>query len=83
MDDLSTRTKQFLLDLRKLTIKHGLSIGGCGCCESPYLLDRSDQTITTEGCYSTTGCDNITWLEPDSPKWDSHFQKHLLVRPTP
>lgn len=34
---------QFLSDLTELSRKHGIAIGGCGCCGSPWLYDD-------EGC---------------------------------
>lgn len=27
----------FLNELSELTIKYGIAIGGCGCCDSPWL----------------------------------------------
>jgi hypothetical protein len=33
------RIKAFLGDLSELSIKHGITIGGCGCCGSPSLDD--------------------------------------------
>ena len=32
----------FLEDLNEISRKHGVYIGGCGCCMSPYLLDREN-----------------------------------------
>lgn len=29
----------FLHELSELTKKYGLVVGGCGCCDSPYLMD--------------------------------------------
>ena len=30
---------QFLKELTELTKKHGLAIGGCGCCGSPFIFE--------------------------------------------
>ena len=30
--------EKFLNEYEKLCCKHNLSIGGCGCCDSPYLV---------------------------------------------
>ena len=32
----------FLRDLRELALKHGLKVGGCGCCGSPFLMELED-----------------------------------------
>lgn len=32
----------FLNDLNELTRQHGIVIGGCGCCGSPYLMSFAD-----------------------------------------
>lgn len=29
----------FLKELTELTKKYGLVVSGCGCCDSPYLMD--------------------------------------------
>lgn len=31
------REEAFMLDLKELTVKHGVVIDGCGCCGSPFL----------------------------------------------
>lgn len=36
------RLQPFLEELTALTTKHRISIGGCGCCGSPFLLDLED-----------------------------------------
>ena len=33
----------FLKELTELTEKHGIVIGGCGCCGSPYLLTLKER----------------------------------------
>ncbi len=35
----------FLKDLDSLTAKHGILIGGCGCCGSPFLLNVNGKVI--------------------------------------
>lgn len=39
------RLQPFLEELTVLTTKYRISIGGCGCCDSPYLLDLKDEEI--------------------------------------
>lgn len=57
--------QDFLKELTELTKKHGIYIGGCGCCGSPYLgptdktteCDINSEDITIDGlCY-----DELTW----------------------
>ena len=33
----------FLVELSSLSKDYGIYIGGCGCCESPYLLENPDE----------------------------------------
>lgn len=37
--------QQFLRALTKLSKKHGLYVGGCGCFGSPYLYDKNGQVV--------------------------------------
>ena len=39
---------KFLEELSELTKKYNISIGGCGCCGSPYLVHLKDKTIIGE-----------------------------------
>ena len=50
----------FLVDLEEISRKHGITIGGCGCCASPYLEPMDDET---DGyCYSAfTDWSLINW----------------------
>jgi hypothetical protein len=53
----------FLADLTKLTKKHKLIIGGCGCCGSPFIVREK---IANHGRYKAKSAQpeemtNLTW----------------------
>ena len=48
----------FLSDLAKLTEKHGIKIGGCGCCGSPWVKKNEER----KGKYTCYGTEELTWL---------------------
>jgi len=53
--------KEFLKDLSKLSRKHKIIIGGCGCCGSPFLMPMS-----VDGRYSVSPekagyAENLAW----------------------
>jgi hypothetical protein len=65
--DQRARNVAFLRDLAELTRKHGIAIGGCGCCDSPFLcnLDGEDG-----GDYSANEHDMdgpVTWCTGSKP----------------
>jgi len=62
------RRKQFLLELRELTMKHGISIGGCGCCGSPYLDTDVDVSDSRAGYVYGNGSE-LEWLAPSDGNW--------------
>lgn len=54
--------ENFLKELDNLTLKYGITIGGCGCCGSPYLLDINGNT-------------EINGLQHDELTWvDDHYE---------
>lgn len=66
-EDKAARRRAFMLELRELTIKHGISIGGCGCCGSPsldYEADTSDERAGYACCEGDS--EELTWLVPSS-----------------
>lgn len=55
----------FLKDLTALAHKHGIIIGGCGCCSSPYLqdIDASDSGSVYQ--WSGDGSQELWFGEPE------------------
>ena len=54
------QTEAFLAELTALTLKHGIQIGGCGCCGSPFL----DPTDAKDGAYEHHNGSDLFW-SPD------------------
>jgi hypothetical protein len=67
------KVDKFLADLAKVTRKHGIKIGGCGCCGSPFLMDLGD--AETDFVYKTdieTRKNELRWADPNEPEEDWH-----------
>ena len=62
------QTAAFLVELAALTIKHGIKIGGCGCCGSPFL----DPTDAKDGAYEhsndPSNGPNLCWSDKTNPE---------------
>jgi hypothetical protein len=56
MDD---KINNFLEELTQLSLKHNIIIGGCGCCNSPYLKD----TINGEFIEGKHHTDRLVWIK--------------------
>ena len=51
--------EEFLTELSALSRRYGIVIGGCGCCESPWLESFEGDL---HGCYYTTeGDSQLKW----------------------
>lgn len=75
MNDEQQRKQQFLVELAALTRKHGISIGGCGCCGSPWLNAEADVSDQRAG-YAL--CDELKWVAPsDSYNWE-HYANGII-----
>lgn len=73
------QTRAFLLDLRELTLKHGIYIWGCGCCGSPNLDEISEKDREGEAGYRMHGDTDVEWAGPDKWGWDD-LDKSDIVR---
>ena len=74
------RQKQFLIELRELTIKHGISVGGCGCCGSPYLEMDADVSYEKSGYIHDNGGE-IDWITPDDGVYRLYAEEIVLPEP--
>lgn len=62
--ELTPNQRQFLIELRDISLRNKVIISGCGCCGSPFLEDK-DEISPQGGYYSASGpSDSITWLQP-------------------
>lgn len=67
------REQQFIKELTALTKKHKVSIGGCGCCGSPYL-DDADGACQPEAGYVYVK--ELRWVHPAFPyDWEKYADK--------
>jgi hypothetical protein len=53
--------KEFLKELAELTNKHKFSIGGCGCCGSPFLSEENKEGVY----YLDNEADGLTFVTYD------------------
>jgi hypothetical protein len=69
------KTKAFLLELRALTVKHGVEIGGCGCCGSPWLAEADVSDERAGYCYGKRG---LRWVTPTDEWLWSNFGESVV-----
>jgi len=73
---MKKKEKDFLIGLEKLTRKTGIEIGGCGCCNSPYLDDV--EITSKKSGYGLGYADEIAWIDPsDEYSWEN-FSKTII-----
>lgn len=53
------KVKKFIDELETLSRKHGITIDGCGCCDSPYLIFIDDNNNNEQYGYSITNSKDI------------------------
>jgi hypothetical protein len=63
-DDFAERADAFLADLRRITMKHGIHIAGCGCFGTPFLsgLGSKQKQKAAKNRYRHDGeYGHVTW----------------------
>ena len=84
MDD---KLKQFMVGLDKLSRETGYIIGGCGCCESPWINKEDPENITSDAGYCAINAnianndhfDTVSWTGPKSVMWDRDKEKMIKL----
>lgn len=72
----SDEETKFILELTELTRKYGISIGGCGCCGSPWLDHNED--ITDERSGYAMSSEGLKWVAPsDTYDWE-HYADGII-----
>lgn len=74
----SEAEKKFLLGLRELTVRTGVSIAGCGCCGSPYLIELDKEFITDKAHYGYGLANEIIWVS-SMDEWNWEKTKGLYL----
>lgn len=67
---MTDQEQAFLSELSELTKRHKITIGGCGCCGSPFLTAHSE--IKSKGRYilNASYAGEVVFVEPGDPYWD-------------
>lgn len=65
MTEEEVKERAFLLELRDLTRKYGISIEGCGCCDSPWL--EHDINLDDQAGYVRRP--KLQWASPKDFDW--------------
>ena len=69
----NARMEAFLEELKNLTEKYKIGIGGCGCCGSPYLIDFEEYEELKNNGYTTI--DNLNDIFADDLSYDYDYDK--------
>jgi len=72
---MTPKESDFLTELEILTRKHGIAIGGCGCCGSPWLEELSDKRLALPYTYHYS--DRVLWDNLDS---EENIQRERVMQ---
>ena len=72
---MTPKESDFLTELEILTRKHGIAIGGCGCCGSPWLEELSDKRLALTYTYHYS--DKVLWDNLDS---EENIQRERVMQ---
>lgn len=67
------RKNEFLIGLAKLTRETGIIIGGCGCCDSPFIYDGSINELSDECAGYGYASEHVAWIsQADEYYWGEY-----------
>ena len=62
---MTDQEREFLIGLRELTIRTGMTIGGCGCCGSPFVDNMEDKERAVLDSSGYVLCPEVKWVSPN------------------
>jgi Fe-S oxidoreductase len=77
-----SKQDDFIRELETLTRKYGITIGGCGCCGSPFLDTLKEAEAVPEAGYAIDLVndepgDELRWVFPGDFYWDHHNKRPI------
>lgn len=64
MEEKEDRVRKFLKELSELSLKYKITIGGCGCCGSPWI--NTNENLKNGGKYKVSSEDvngsDLMWV---------------------
>jgi bacterioferritin-associated ferredoxin len=71
MSEQQTKEQEFLRGLAELSRRTGIIIGGCGCCDSPFLEVMTEEEAHPDAGYALI--DEVRWVHPgEEYNWERH-----------
>lgn len=77
---ISTKHREFLIGLEKLTRKTGVKVRGCGCCSSPYLFDLRTNEEELGAGYALDGDGEVIWVSESDTIAFNLYSKKVIKR---
>lgn len=63
---MNSKIEEFLKELTELSTKYQLYIGGCGCCDSPYIEEASEEPKGKYAIDHRWSDTSMVWVEDET-----------------